>query len=101
LRGADAVVFVVDSDPEKDKENLWAWAQLHEQLKENQINVENFPIIVQMNKRDLPNALPIPTLKAVLKLNQHACIEAQAMSGIGVRETLKIAINAVMNNKKH
>jgi small GTP-binding protein len=101
LRGADAVVFVVDSNPEKYKENLWSWAQLHEQLKENQAKVEEFPIIVQMNKRDLPNALPVPTLKTILKLNGHACVEAQAMRGIGVRETLKLAINAVMSSKKH
>lgn len=101
LRGADAVVFVVDSNPSKFKENLWSWKQLHEQLIENQINPKDFPIIVQMNKRDLPNAAPIPTLKTILNLNGHSCVEAQAMRGIGVRETLKVAINTVMNNKKH
>lgn len=101
LRGADAVVFVVDSSPDKYKENLWSWSQLHEQLKENQIKLEGFPVIVQLNKRDLPNALPVSTLQTILRLNGHSCIEAQAMNGIGVRETLKLAINAVMNSKKH
>lgn len=101
LRGADAVVFVVDSNPIKFKENLWSWQQLHQQLAENQIKPEEFPIIVQMNKRDLPNAASIPTIKTILNLNGHTCVEAQAMHGIGVRETLKVAINIVMNSKKH
>ena len=101
LRGADAVVFVVDSNPLKFKENLWSWTQLHEQLADNQTKLGEFPIIVQMNKRDLPNAAPIATLKSILKLNGHACVEAQAMNGVGVRETLKTAINAVMNSKKN
>lgn len=99
LRGADAVVFVADSSPNKFKENLWSWTQLHEQLLENQVKVNEFPVIVQMNKRDLPDAAPVSTLKSILKLTNHYCIEAQAMHGIGVRETLKTTINAVMNSK--
>jgi small GTP-binding protein len=99
LRGADAVIFVVDSDPSKLKENLWSWMQLHDQLTENQIKPDEFPIILQMNKRDLPNAAPIETLRSILKLNGHNYIEAQAMHGIGVRETLKAAIDTVIYGK--
>jgi hypothetical protein len=96
LRGADAVVFVVDSALTRLKENLQSWQQLQRQLTDLHIDLHKFPIIVQFNKRDVPNAAPTDILHKVMRLNGHPCIEAQALHDIGTRETLKAAIKAVM-----
>lgn len=96
LRGADAVVFVVDSAPVQLRETLQAWQQLQTQLTQLNMDLHKFPIIVQFNKRDLPNAVPTAVLSKVLRLNGQPCIEAQALRDIGTRETLKAAIKAVM-----
>ncbi len=96
LRGADAVVFVADSDPAKLSENIQAWQQLQVQLAQVNLHSHKFPVIVQFNKRDLPNALPIATLRETLRLNGQTCVEAQAINDIGTRETLKAAIQKLL-----
>jgi len=96
LRGADAVVFVADSAPAQLGENLNSWRQLAEHLAEWKVDVQGFPVVVQLNKRDLPEAVPVATLQRVLHLNGRACIEAQAIHGIGIRETLRSAIKAAL-----
>jgi hypothetical protein len=96
LRGADVVVFVADSSAAKLRENLYAWRQLHQQLGELRVDPRRFPIIVQLNKRDMPDALPIPDLQRMLPINGQVCLEAQAIHDVGTRETLKAAIKAVL-----
>jgi signal recognition particle receptor subunit beta len=96
LRGADAVVFVADSSRHQISQNIWSWRQLHRQLTELRINLQSFPIIVQMNKRDLPDAMPVSLLRHMLRLNGQTCTEAQAIRDVGTRETLKAAIKAVL-----
>lgn len=96
LRGADAVIFVVDSSVKQIAANIQAWQQLQKQLAELQIDLKKFPVIVQFNKRDLPDALAVVVLRQMLGINHQLCIEAQAMRDIGTRETLKAAIKAVM-----
>ncbi len=89
LQGADGVVFVVDSSPDRLRANVESWRQLHEHLRELHMNPATFPIVVQFNKRDLPNALPMPTLVAALRINGHPGLEATAIRDAGVRETLR------------
>lgn len=96
LQGADGVVFVVDSAPERREANIEAWNNLHTNLREFGVDVETFPIIVQFNKRDLPNALPLDELRRSIQCNGHLQIEAVAIKGIGVFESLRPAIKAVM-----
>lgn len=96
LRGADAVIFVVDSSMKQMAANLRSWEQLHKQLAGLQVNIHKFPLIVQFNKRDVPDAVPVPLLKKVFGPGERACVEAQALRDIGTRETLRAAIKAVM-----
>lgn len=96
LQGADGVVFVADSAPNRLRENLESWRQLYDHLRELHVNPATFPIIVQFNKRDLPNALPLPTLAAALHLNGHTTLEAAALHQVGVRETLRAIVSAVL-----
>jgi signal recognition particle receptor subunit beta len=96
LQGADGVVFVVDSAPERREANVEAWNNLHANLREFGIDIHSFPIIVQFNKRDLPNALPLDELRGLIHCNGHLQVEAVATQGIGVFESLRPAIKAVM-----
>ncbi len=97
LQGADGVVFVADSNPQRLAENIEAWNNLNSNLLELGQNPESFPAIIQYNKRDLPDAVPLDTLRAHLGCNGRTQIEAIASQGIGVFETLRPAIRLVMN----
>jgi signal recognition particle receptor subunit beta len=96
LQGADGVVFVVDSAPDRLKANVESWRQLHEHLRELRLNPATFPIVVQFNKRDLPDALPLPTLTAALRFNGHPSQEASALRDMGVRETLRTVAGTML-----
>ena len=101
LQGADGVVFVADSHPSRLDANLEAWNNLQNNLREFGQDPAKFPIIVQYNKRDLPDALPVATLRQSFAANGQLHVEAVAFKGIGVFETLKPAIKAVMVNVQH
>ena len=101
LRGADGVVFVADSAPNRLADNLELWQNMHTHLSALNIPVAKLPIVVQFNKRDLPNTLPIETLKRLLKVNGYLTFEAVAMQGEGVLETLKAIINGTIKQIQH
>ena len=63
LRGVDGVVFVVDSQEERMDANLEALENLQENLKEHGYDFLKIPYVLQLNKRDLPNVLPVDVLK--------------------------------------
>jgi mutual gliding-motility protein MglA len=95
LQGADGAVFVVDSQAQNLMENIRAWNDLQANLRGLGQNPATFPIIIQYNKRDLPNALPVETLRTRMGFSRCTQIEAVALQGTGVLETLKQAIRAV------
>jgi signal recognition particle receptor subunit beta len=98
LQGADGVVFVADSQPDRLNENIETWKNLQKNLQELGQNAATFPVIFQFNKRDVPNALALDVLRTTLNCNGHQQVEAVAVKGIGVYETLRPAIKTVMNN---
>lgn len=96
LKGADGVVFVADSAPNRLKDNLELWANMKSHLKSLNISAADIPIIVQFNKRDLPNAMPVTGLKGLLHVNGYPTFESVANKGEGVFDTLKAIINSVV-----
>lgn len=90
LKGADSVVFVADSQPAMVEANRESFANLMENLEENQIDVNDTPIVVQFNKRDLPGVLPVEELQERLGLEGFPYTEASALEGEGVMETFKL-----------
>jgi signal recognition particle receptor subunit beta len=90
LRGADAVVFVADSQPAMVEANRESFANLLENLEENQIDPNDTPIIIQFNKRDIPGVLPVETLQEALAFEGYPYTEASALKGEGVMETFKL-----------
>ena len=98
LRGVDGVVFVVDSAPDKLQENIESFKNLEENLAEYGYQRESIPIILQYNKRDLPNAMPVDKLNALINkygLHWNECI---AVQGKGIFESLKIIGKLVIDN---
>jgi signal recognition particle receptor subunit beta len=103
LRGVDGVVFVADSGADKIQENLESFQNLEDNLAEYHYKREEVPIIIQYNKRDLPNALTIEELQQYINRYNLAWSEAVANKGIGVFDSLKLIGKIVIDtlNKKY
>jgi len=89
LRGVDGVIFVADSQEERMDANFEALENLQENLKEHGYDFMKVPYVLQLNKRDLPNALSMDVLKQALVKKGEPVFEGVAYKGIGVFETLK------------
>lgn len=90
LKSVDAVVFVADSDPDKLEANIDNYQDMCDNLREYGMDLDRVPILLQYNKRDLPNAIPLEVLQDTLNPeNKYIYFEAVATEGIGVKETLK------------
>ncbi|MEN8374394.1 MAG: gliding-motility protein MglA [Gemmatimonadota bacterium] len=96
LRGADGVVFVADSQPRVLAENVTSLRNLHENLSAEGLDVREVPLVMQYNKRDLPDALPVEVLSDVLNFRGVPEYAATAISGEGVFETLRTASELVL-----
>jgi mutual gliding-motility protein MglA len=100
LNGADGVVFVADSQPAAMDSNLESIANLGTNLAEMGIDVAAFPFVIQYNKRDLPNALPVAELRRQLNGLQVPEFETVAARGEGVIDALKEATRLVVKELK-
>jgi len=101
LRGVDGVVFVADSQEERLDANIEALDNLQENLKEHGYDFKKIPYVLQLNKRDLPNILPVEDLRRELVRKSEPSLEAVAFQGKGVFETLKeIARQVLVELKK-
>ena len=96
LRGVDGVVFVADSQEERMDANIEALDNLQENLSEHGYDFSKIPYVLQLNKRDLPNVLPVEHLKRELMKRDEAVFEAVAYQGNGVFETLKEVARQVL-----
>ena len=103
LRGVDGVVFVADSAADKIQENLESFQNLEDNLSEYHYKREEIPIILQYNKRDLPNALSIEELQQYVNRYNLPWSEAVANKGVGVFDSLKLIGKIVIDtlNKKY
>ncbi len=99
LRGADGVIFVVDSQRALKEANLESFQNLKDNLLINKIDPEKIPIVLQYNKRDLDDLLPIEDLeKSFNKEKKYPYFEASAIKGEGVLKTLQKAIHLMIEN---
>jgi signal recognition particle receptor subunit beta len=90
LKGADGIVFVADSQDFALDANLESLQNLEDNLKRQGVRIREIPIVLQYNKRDLPNTMPVPEIDAEVNKTLHApSFESVATTGIGVEETLK------------
>lgn len=90
LRGVDGIVFVADSAPNRLRANAESMRNMRENLAEYGLKVEDIPVVLQVNKRDLADALPVEMIQEVVDPERRfPVIEAVATEGKGVFETLK------------
>lgn len=89
LQGADAVVFVADSTPDRAAANLEALVDLEDNLRAHGLDLSSIPLVLQLNKRDVPDAMSIDAMTAELNPFGVPVIEAVAAQGRGVLDTLR------------
>jgi len=89
LRGVDGLVFVADSQVAKLEENIESMNNLVENLEEYGYVLEELPMIMQYNKRDLDEVSTIEELEKALNPRGLPYYEAVASTGEGVFDTLK------------
>ncbi|MEA2564795.1 MAG: mutual gliding-motility protein MglA [Acidobacteriota bacterium] len=89
LKGVDGIVFVADSQRPMLQANAEAFHNLEENLTEMGLSADTLPLVLQYNKRDLPDILSVEEMNAALNRGNWPHVEACAVSGVGVFETLK------------
>lgn len=100
LKGADGVVFVADSQEERLDANIETLENLREHLKDHNLDFNTIPYVLQLNKRDLPNILPVAELQKQLSVKDEPALEAVAVTGQGVFDTLKELAKLVLAELK-
>jgi signal recognition particle receptor subunit beta len=98
LKGADAVCFVADSQEAMLDANLESYENMRQNLEANEIDPDEIPVVLQYNKRDLPNALPIEILNERMNPLNAPFYEAVAVKGVGVEDTLKAVTKLVFKS---
>jgi signal recognition particle receptor subunit beta len=89
LKGVDGIVFVADSQIPLLDANLESFDGLRRHLQEYDVELSSIPLVMQYNKRDLDNLIPVETFNNLLNPGGVPCIESCAIKGEGVFETLK------------
>jgi signal recognition particle receptor subunit beta len=97
LNGVDGIIFVADSDMMRSKENVESLENMIENLAEYSLTLDNIPWVLQYNKRDLANAMPIERMEKELNLKGVPSFEAVASEGLGVFATLKAISKLILN----
>ena len=97
LRGVDGIVFVADSQANRFDANIESLYNLHENLEEYKLKVEDIPFVLQYNKRDMPDVISVEDLEQELNPEGFPSYEAVATTGEGVFDTLKAIAKGVLN----
>jgi signal recognition particle receptor subunit beta len=98
LKGADGVVFVADSQKSMVEANLESFENLRENLKAHDLKIEEMPLVLQFNKRDLKEICTLEEMNDSLNPMNGPFYEAVAKDGIGVEETLQAISGLVLKS---
>jgi signal recognition particle receptor subunit beta len=96
LQGVDGVVFVADSQITRLDENVESYLNLWENLMDQGDDLTRLGFVIQLNKRDLSDIFSIDDLNELLNHTGSPLIEACALTGLGVFETLKVVSKQVI-----
>lgn len=100
LKGVDGMIFVADSQEARMEANIESLQNLVKNLKEQGYELKTVPYALQLNKRDLPTALPVDRLYQDLNYKGEPTFEAVAVNGTGVFDTLKAVAKLVLTELK-
>ncbi len=98
LEGVDGVIFVADSQLDRDEANAEAMQSLYDTLEARGYDVSRLPFVIQYNKRDLPGIAPVEELRARLNPAGVPDFESVATEGKGVFETLAAVSRLVVKS---
>lgn len=96
LKGLDGVIFVADSQEERMDENLQALKNLERNLEQQGYDIRQIPLVIQYNKRDLPNVVSVQEMRSALNIYGVPDFEAIANEGKGVFESLKTVSKSIV-----
>lgn len=100
LRGTDGTIFVADSQADKMEENLESLQDLYDILETYRVDIEKMPLVIQYNKRDLPNLSPLEELEKKLNTFHRPSFCASAIQRLGIMETLRRILRIIMERLK-
>jgi mutual gliding-motility protein MglA len=102
LRSVDGVVFVADSQWDKMEENVASFRNLEENLQKQKLLLEQVPVVLQFNKRDLPNVAPTNYLEYLLNNRKRRVqsFESVASTGLNVFATLDAVTQRLLHKFK-
>lgn len=100
LRGADGVVFVADSKKNRLEDNIWSWENMLENLDENNLKLEDIPIVIEYNKRDLDDILSVEDLEYKLNPDNYPSFPSVATTGEGIIKVFKTIGTEVLKQIK-
>lgn len=98
LKGVDGIVFVADSQVDRMEENMDSLKSLDSNLREQGYDLRTIPFVIQYNKRDLENPIPVKVLNEHLNPFHVETVEAVAVKGTGVFDTLKIISKNILKS---
>jgi mutual gliding-motility protein MglA len=103
LQGADGVAFIADSQKNQMKANNESWRGMVANLKLNGVDAKEVPLVIQFNKRDLPEIRSDEEIEDVAQKGSEPVFKAVAIQGKGVMETLEGVLRLTWNslNKKY
>jgi signal recognition particle receptor subunit beta len=100
LKDVDGIVFVSDSDPDREEANIDSYLNLQENLAEQSLPLKTVPHVIQYNKRDLVEVTPIEQMRHDLNPFGVPDFEAVAVNGTGVFETLRAVVKLTTDRVK-
>lgn len=98
LRAVDGIIFVADSQWEKMRENVESFRNMEENLTSHSLSTETTPYVMQYNKRDLGDVVPLRLMQYALNPRGVPYFEAAAIDGTGVFESLNAICRLVLAN---
>lgn len=103
MQQADGLVFVADSQLDRMRDNVQAWQNFQANLRKNGQSLDHIPLVLQYNKRDLPNAAPVEYLEYLLNngVRRFYSYESAASRGHNVLTTLNSISHEVLTRFAH
>ena len=87
LQGADGIAFIADSQTSETEHNAASFLDLRRNLKELSLSLKTLPVVIQFNKRDLPQVRSDAEIAALASRGREPVFNASAVNGSGVLET--------------
>jgi mutual gliding-motility protein MglA len=98
LKGVDGVVFVADSNVDRMEDNIESLKSLDLNLRDGGYDLRTLPVVLQYNKRDIENPIPMKALHDHLNTFEAEEYEAVAVKGVGVFDTLKAVSKGILRS---